>query len=393
MGEVTIMKKILYLFTFLTLLSFASKANAQGVAYHDIAFYNSNGNVRVVASALITVCASGWTSPPPCAPALGGTLFSNFALTNSISNPFNADANGNFNFIAASGNYTVCITGAGVNGTCNQVTLGGGGGGTIGGSVANNQVAVGSGVNTVSSSGNFTWNGSTLFLNNPILATNILNQSSPVIQLTGNVWNGSSSVTDNWTVQDLLTGGSRELHWTWNSSTGTQTSFSIPNTLTIRNDGGNSAQTCYQGGSSGSFCWTVAATAGSPNGVALPTANPTALGQALGIAGLGAPEGTAWINVANEICSGQIALTTGAIGSGARATNTLTCTGLSTSTDSISCSFNSDTNAVVGYAPSASGGLSLKTWVSTNTINVDQINDTSGSITPGAATINCRGLR
>lgn len=89
----------------------------------------------------------------------------------------------------------------------------------------------------------------------------------------------------------------------------------------------------------------------------------------------------------------QIALTTGAIASGARATNTGTCTGLSTSTDTINCSFNSDTNAVTGYAPSASGGLSLKIWISTNTINVDQVNDTGASITPGAATVNCKGIR
>lgn len=94
-----------------------------------------------------------------------------------------------------------------------------------------------------------------------------------------------------------------------------------------------------------------------------------------------------------EICTGQIALTTGAINSGTRATNTLACTGLSATTDSIACTFSGDTNAVTGYAPSASGGITLKTWASTNTINVDQVNDTGGSITPGAATVNCKGLR
>lgn len=93
------------------------------------------------------------------------------------------------------------------------------------------------------------------------------------------------------------------------------------------------------------------------------------------------------------ICSGQIALSTGAIGSGARGTNTLTCTGLSATTDTISCTFSGDTNAVTGYAPSASGGLSLKTWASTNTINIDQVNNTGSSITPGAATVNCKGIR
>lgn len=93
------------------------------------------------------------------------------------------------------------------------------------------------------------------------------------------------------------------------------------------------------------------------------------------------------------ICSSQIALTTGSINSGARATNTLSCTGLSTSTDSISCTFSGDTNAVTGYAPSASGGITLKTWVSTDTVNVDQVNNTASPITPGAATVNCKGLR
>lgn len=98
-------------------------------------------------------------------------------------------------------------------------------------------------------------------------------------------------------------------------------------------------------------------------------------------------------NTPQEICTGQIALSTGAINSGTRATNTLSCSGLSTSTDSISCTFSGDTNAVTGYAPSASGGLTLKTWVSANTVNVDQVNDTGGSITPGAATVNCKGIR
>lgn len=99
------------------------------------------------------------------------------------------------------------------------------------------------------------------------------------------------------------------------------------------------------------------------------------------------------IALAEVVCTGQISLTTGAINSGARATNTLSCTGLSTSTDSISCTFSGDTNAVTGYAPSASGGITLKTWVSTNTVNVDQVNNTASPITPGAATVNCKGLR
>lgn len=222
------MKRIFYLLTFLTLLSFASKVSAQGVAYHDISFYNSSGNVRVISSALITVCASGWTSPPPCAPALGNTLFSNFALTSAISNPFNADANGNFNFIALPGNYTVCITGVGVSGVCNQVTLS----------------------------------------------------------------NGSSSIT---------------------------------------------------------------------------------------------------------LCSGTITLTTGSIAGNGVARNTFSCPSIVTGinplggVDTINCAFVGDTNGVTGYTPG--GGIALKVWISAGTVNVDQQNTTGSPITPGAASINCKGLR
>lgn len=98
-------------------------------------------------------------------------------------------------------------------------------------------------------------------------------------------------------------------------------------------------------------------------------------------------------NGAQIICSGQIALSTGAINSGTRATNTLSCSGLSASTDTANCSFSGDTNAVTGYAPSASGGLTIKVWVSANTVNADQVNNTGSSITPSPATLNCKGFR
>lgn len=106
-----------------------------------------------------------------------------------------------------------------------------------------------------------------------------------------------------------------------------------------------------------------------------------------------ADSGIATTGIVQRICFGQIALSTSAINSGTRATNTLSCSGLSASTDSVVCAFSGDTNAVTGYAPSASGSLILKPWVSANTINVDQVNNTSGSITPGAATVNCKGIR
>jgi hypothetical protein len=325
------MRRFSLLLTILTLLSFAPYAHAQGVAYHDIAFYNSNGNVRVVASALITVCASGWTSPPPCAPALGGTLFNNFALTNSISNPFNADANGNFNFIAAQGNYTVCITGAGVNGTCNQVTLSSGSSSAISGGVNGNLLKA---------------NSSTTGTDSGIVATNV-----PLLS-AANVF------TNTETFQTILTQGVLPVTSGWYL-------------------GGSSFPyaTLYLG-SSGSNYSQITSSASTNRTVNYPDASGTILLSSTGV---------------QEICSGQIALTTALINANSRATNTLTCTGLSASTDSINCSFSGDTNAVVGYTPG--GGIALKPWVSANTINVDQQNTTGLGITPGAATITCKGLR
>lgn len=112
------MKRIFYLFIFLTLLTFTSKANAQGVSDQGIALFNSNGNAKVVPSALITVCASTYIGLAPCSPPLLNTIFSDVALTKPLTNPFNADANGNFIFFLAPNatGYTYSINGVGVAG-------------------------------------------------------------------------------------------------------------------------------------------------------------------------------------------------------------------------------------------------------------------------------------
>jgi hypothetical protein len=93
------------------------------------------------------------------------------------------------------------------------------------------------------------------------------------------------------------------------------------------------------------------------------------------------------------ICSGTITLGTSAIGSGAAATTvTATCTGL-LSTDDIQLDFNASPLAVTGYTPSASGMLTIIKWPTANTINVSVVNNTAGSITPGAITLNYRSVR
>lgn len=111
------MKKLLFVVFFLC--PFLVKA--QGIAYNSIALYNSSGTARVVPSALITVCPQG-SLGEPCTPA-NVSLTSDIAQTMPLTNPFNADFNGNFNFVVNPGNYTVTITGIGVVGYSYQVSL------------------------------------------------------------------------------------------------------------------------------------------------------------------------------------------------------------------------------------------------------------------------------
>jgi hypothetical protein len=101
--------------------------HAQGVSHVNIALYNSGGAARVVPSAFVTVCGANDPSIP-CTTTV--SLFTNYALTQSLANPFNADANGNFSFMVTPGNYTVTVTGFGVIGYSYQISLIGPGVGT-----------------------------------------------------------------------------------------------------------------------------------------------------------------------------------------------------------------------------------------------------------------------
>ncbi len=98
---------------------------AQSVAFHDTATFNSSGTVKVIPSALITVCPGASAVVAPCAPATVA-LFKDSGLSQPITNPFNADVNGNFNFWVLTGNYVVSITGAAVQGFAYPITPGGG---------------------------------------------------------------------------------------------------------------------------------------------------------------------------------------------------------------------------------------------------------------------------
>jgi len=124
---------------------------------------------------------------------------------------------------------------------------------------------------------------------------------------------------------------------------------------------------------------------GSSSGVTTLHAAATASGD------LTLPAATATLTY--TLCSGSVALGTSAISSGAAATTvTQSCTGLAT-TDTIELSFNGSPLGVTGYVPSASGGLFVYSWPSSDTINISAVNNTAGSITPGAITLNYRVVR
>lgn len=99
------------------------------------AFRVVNGYTSPLAGATITVCASA-TGGVPCSPALVNATFLDLALTESLSNPFPADPDGNYQFAIAPGTYTVSVTASGFAGYSYQITAGGsgGGGGGISGS-------------------------------------------------------------------------------------------------------------------------------------------------------------------------------------------------------------------------------------------------------------------
>jgi hypothetical protein len=93
------------------------------------------------------------------------------------------------------------------------------------------------------------------------------------------------------------------------------------------------------------------------------------------------------------VASGAKALATSAISSGAcSSAQTDTATGTLT-TDAVSATFAADPTAVTGYSPSTSGMLTIIPYLTADTVNFKVCNNTSGSITPGAITLNWRVVR
>jgi|SRR5665213_597590 len=109
--------------------------------------------------------------------------------------------------------------------------------------------------------------------------------------------------------------------------------------------------------------------------------------------GLTTPAASGSAVVAQTIASGTATLGTTLIASGAAATTvTVSASGVLT-TDTLMADFNADPTAVTGYAPSASGMLTIIKFPTAGGVNFIVVNNTGSSITPGAITLNWRVVR
>lgn len=99
------------------------------------------------------------------------------------------------------------------------------------------------------------------------------------------------------------------------------------------------------------------------------------------------------VTVTRTIAAGTSVLGTSAISSGACATVVTTTATNTATTDVINWGFNGDPTGVTGYAPSASGMLTIIAYPSANNVNYKVCNNTASSVTPGAITLNWQVTR
>jgi hypothetical protein len=93
------------------------------------------------------------------------------------------------------------------------------------------------------------------------------------------------------------------------------------------------------------------------------------------------------------IASGTSAMGTGAISSATCASVVTTTATNTATTDVVLASFNGDPTAVTGYTPVTTGALTIFAYPTSGNVNFKVCNLTSGSITPGAITLNWRVVR
>jgi hypothetical protein len=268
-------------------------------------------------------------------------------------------------------------------------------------------------------------NGHTYFSN--LNATNVANRNSPFLDLEASVWDGASPQPDDYKFQNIPASGAdpaSTLQITRSSCAGCVGGTEVDIGVAAR--GGVLG---LLGNTIGKALIGVAAVAGTPNQINLPTAtgaansvlqsdgaspqqtswsattgtgnvvratSPTLVTPTLGAATATSINGTtipSSVTLTQTIASGTAALGTGAISSGTCATAvTVSATGVAT-TDDIISDFNADPTSTTGYQPSANGILTIIKYPTANNVNFKVCNNTGGSITPGAVTLNWRVVR
>lgn len=377
--------------------------------------YNSSGNITAAGTGCTLVnTSSSVVLPLINAPSISsvvvtvsgtfsGTL--NFAATNAglpFSNPLSMTPVGGGAAVTsatAPGAWTAQVAGLTVIGvygspfasgdalvtiTSSTAVISGGGGGTISGTIATNQVAVGSGANTIAGSSNFTFVNSNQTLN-------IGNSANPTITMGPTAAAGSPGTT--------LTAGLFNANIVLSSIVGVILAVASGESVMVNGPSGTDSwsysgttgYTSWNGGTSGSAAIGVALVAGTPNPMLLPTTSPSSVTQVLGLSSItGGLSQLAWVTPSGGvslIASGTAAMGTTGISTLTSGTvTTVPAAGVAT-TDSIEWAFNAAPGA--GY----SAGVFVLAYVTSGNVNFVQVNPTAATQTPAAATINWRVVR
>ena len=93
------------------------------------------------------------------------------------------------------------------------------------------------------------------------------------------------------------------------------------------------------------------------------------------------------------VASGTSAMGTSSISSGACATVVTTTASGALTSDNLVANPTADPTGVTGYAPSATGSLYIQAYITSGNVNFKVCNNTSGSLTPSALTMQWRVLR
>lgn len=139
---------------------------------------------------------------------------------------------------------------------------------------------------------------------------------------------------------------------------------------------------------SGAGVVSPAACSDLSNGTALCSTTP-----GTGVATAAAATLSSAGGLTSTIAAGTSALGTGAITSATCATVVTTTATNTATTDVVLASFNGDPTAVTGYVPLTTGMLTIIPYPTSGNVNFKVCNNTAGSITPGAITLNWRVVR